>query len=275
MSDETEFTGYLIEEEDRDFLRSQGPIPFSLRSAFDAPEEIDPRVWHRIENQGNQGSCVGHGLSSVVEYCYRIKTGQVTQYSRQGAYILSQRASGISGDRGATISGAVKTSEETGLPPETVWPYPNPVRYDNRIPPGALEAAAENKIRSSAWLDSYDDILSYISSGVGGVLIGIIWDSYCRNCTGILENYNGSGRGGHAVCFLGYSKRKASDGRKYLWLANSHSTRWGASGWAEVAPKAVDSMCRHRYWSGAGLSDLSVEELKPRKFHHTTENMGF
>lgn len=275
MSDEFEFSGYLIEEEDRGFLQSQGSIPFALKSGYDAPEEIDPRTWHRTEDQSRQNSCVGHGLSSVGECCFYTKTGEVIQFSRQGAYILSQRESGISGDRGATITGAVKAAEKVGFVPESIWPYPNPVRYDTRIPDGALEAAANYKIRSSVWLDSYDDIFSFISSGVGGVLIGIIWDSYCRNCNGVLEQYSGTGSGGHAVCFLGYSKRKSPDGRKYLWMANSHSQRWGANGWAEVSPMAVDSMCKSRFWSGAGLSDLSVEDLKPRKFIHTTDNMGW
>lgn len=30
--------------------------------------------------------------------------------------------------------------------------------------------------------------------------------------------------------------RRDSQGRAYLWLANSWSEDWGANGWAEVAP---------------------------------------
>lgn len=252
-----EFTGYLIEKEDREWLRSYAtPMRLMADIDFAAPEEIDPRPWHRIENQGSMGSCQGHALSSVCEYAFRIATGKTTQFSPLFGYYATQKIDGLLGrDVGSTIAGGVKCAMQYGCCPLEVMPYPSPVRYTGQIPQEAWPAAEPFKIRSHAVCNNYADVFNYLASGQGGVEIGISWGSGMQGA--VIERFSPGG-GGHAVCFLGYSRRKDSQGRNYLWKANSWGRDWGNQGWAEVAPMAVDQMGAHQYTVMIGMSDLSV-----------------
>jgi len=229
---------------------------------FSAPAEIDPRPWHRIENQKSMGSCAGHAQSSVCEMAYHIATGEVTQFSPLFAYYAAQKIDGITGDNGSTISGSCKNAMKNGACPLDVMPYPNPVRYTGVVPKEAYESASPFKIRSHSVCKSYDDVKAFIASGQGGVQIGINWGGTNPNSEGVIESFR-PGSGGHSVCFLGYSSRKDSEGRNYLWMANSWAETWGNHGWAEVSPKAVDQMFQNSYTVMIGMSDLSTPT--PRK----------
>lgn len=256
--------GYRIDLEDRDALKA-GAIDFQLAvKGFAAPEEIDPRKWHRIENQSSMGSCQGHALSSVCEMAYHIATGEVTQFSPLFSYYATQKLDGITGDNGSTISGGAKCAKQYGQCPLAVMPYPNPARYTGTIPAEAFAAAEPFKIRSHSMCKNYADVFAYLASGQGGVEIGISWNaSMTPNSEGLVEQFRGGGGGGHAVCFLGYSKRVDSKGRKYLWLANSWSETWDGDGWAEVSPTAVDQMGKDQYTVMIGLSDMTAPKVRP------------
>lgn len=259
----SEFTGYPIELEQRAELE-QTATDFRglVRGLYSAPEEIDPRPWHKIENQSSMGSCQGHALASVCEMAYHIATGEVTQFSNMFAYLATQKIDGLLGrDSGSTINGGRKCAQQYGMCPLEVFPYPNPVRYSSRIPDAAWDAAKPFRIRSHAFCRNYSDVYEYLASGQGGVEIGISW-GLRPDSNGIVQRFQ-TGGGGHAVAFLGYSKRKDSTGRNYLWLANSWSRSWGNNGWAEVAPKVVDDMGRHRYTVMIGMSDLTTPKPRP------------
>lgn len=262
-----EFYGCIIEDnpEHKKELKLL-ETPFLLSSAdFTAPEEIDPRKWHRIENQGPMGSCQGHAQSSVVEYAYYIATRQVTQFSPMFAYLTSQKEDGLLGsDRGSTIMGGWKAAHKYGDCPLNIFPYPNPVRYSTKIPEAAWDAASPFKIQSQSVIETYEDAFNYLGSGQGGIEIGIAWGNGTRtNSEGVMETYTPGG-GGHAVCILGYSPRKDRYNRKYLWLANSWSpSGWGKNGWGEISPTAIEQMLKHKYTVMIGYSDLTTPE--PRR----------
>jgi Papain family cysteine protease len=253
------FTGYRLDLENRtELLSSSIPFRDAVAEFTDIPDEIDPRPWHRIEMQGGMGSCQGHALSSVCEMAYHIATGQVTQFSPLFGYYVSQKLDGLLGrDAGSTIMAGVRCAKEFGQCPADVMPYPNPVVYTGLIPSAAYEAASPFRIRSHAICKSYEDVFTFLSRGLGGVEIGIPWGNELTPRDGRIERFVPGG-GGHAVCFLGYSRRRDSQGRRYLWLANSWSSTWGNNGWAEVAPVAVDQMGAHPFTTMVGLSDLSV-----------------
>jgi len=264
------WSGYLIEaERKQQLLATAKPIPaFCLSGEFNEPEEIDCRPWMRIENQGSMGSCQGHAQTTVGEYCYHVAMGEVIQFSPLFAYIATQRIDGISGDRGSTIAGGVENAETNGLCPLEVCPYPDPVRYTRNIPDAAYEAAKPFKIRQHCVFDSYAGCYGYLATGQGAIEIGIGWGGSESSCNGVMESYRG-GRGGHALALVGYSRRKDSQGRKYLWLANSWDIDWGNGGWAEVAPRAIEQMLAAG-GTFIGMSDLTTPKprlVKWAKFH--------
>ena len=256
----SEFLGYDPTLENRDELANTAtPLLFAM-SDVDAPEEVDPRGLVRHDNQGNMGSCGGFGNTNCGEYLWGLVTGSKSderQFSQLYAYLEAQRLDGLLGnDRGSTISSGLKVAkagylELKHLPYST--PYPRNAR--TLITEGIRTIAngpAGFRVRSHAWLESYDDIFKYLASRAGAVYPGTSWNDsfYARN--GVLESISfGRNDGGHAYAFLGYSKRKDRTGRNYIWRLNSHQDSW-----TEVAPSVIDALCRHQWSSIVGMSDL-------------------
>lgn len=237
-------------------------IPKAFRD-FAKPSEIDPRKWHRIESQGAIGACQGNCLASCLERLYWVATGgEVTQFSRIFAYLATQKRDGLLGsDRGSTIAGGVEVAAQHGLPFEEQVPYPNPARYPSRSDINRIlsaknyEAGQPYKIRSQVAIRSYEDCIDWLAGG-GAVSIGIAWPVQLdRNAT--VNSFGGGGRGGHAIAILGYLRNGN------LVVANSHSERYGDSGWFYVTPSAFGQMLRHRYTACYGLSDMG--QPKPRR----------
>lgn len=259
--------GYRYELENRQML-ARVTSPFSEMASVDfseLPEEVDPREWLRIENQGSMGSCQGHAQSTCGELAYYIATGgEVIQFSPLFAYYATQKLDGLQGaDRGSTISGGAKVGMDLGFCPLEIMPYPNPVRYKWELPQKAIDAAKDFKIAKAVEIDSYETYMKFVGAGLGGVEIGILWsDRYMTpDQNGCIEDYGESG-GGHAVVFGGYSKRRASDGRKYGILINSWDIRWGNRGTAEVSPKAMDKMFRGQWTVARGLTDMVSPKIR-------------
>lgn len=257
--------GYRIDLEDYDNLNAiSEPVLQAVRTysgSFSAPEEIDPRPFWRIRNQGRQGSCQGHGVAAAFSWTFKIATGDATlDLSEQWAYIMSQKKDGIRGDSGSTLSGGARTAKEDGMCREQFWPYPNGYQTSPPNWDACREDAQRYKAKTVERLKSYDDIFEWISTGLGGVWIGISWGSSMSGS--VVERFRAGG-GGHSVAFLGYSRRK-QNGKNYLWLANSWGTNWGNRGWCEVSPQAVTDMANHRYTVFMGMSDLHGDGIKPR-----------
>lgn len=264
-------SGYVLGREDLDLLNTLTKDTNEFRdliySNFSAPEEIDPRPWLRIENQGNMGSCQGHALSTVGEYAFYIATGKVTQFSPLFSYYATQKRDGLLGrDVGSTITGGMQCAMYDGLCPLEIMPYPNPVRYTGKFTAGAYEAAKQYLIGYGTRLRTERDVFNFIASGQGIVEIGIAWNNSMTPRNGVIETYSSSGGGGHAVAYAGYTRRKDSKGRNYYLLFNSWDVSWGVNGVAEVAPSVVEAQLRANYTVMIGLSDLKTPE--PRKVNY-------
>lgn len=259
------FTGYDPTLERRDEIaNSSTPMMFTMRD-FQAPDEVDPRPLMRHDKQFNMGSCQGFSLTNCGEYLWALPYGSVSkdrQFSQLFAYLESQRFDRLIGkDEGSTISGGVKVAKEIGYLPESELPYRTPYPSNSRVLiTDAMRKLAEPfRIRSHTWLESYEAIFQYLASGSGAVHTGTAWNDSFYSANGVLESVRfGTRDGGHATAWLGYSKRKDSRGRNYIWRLNSHNDSW-----TEIAPSVIDALCRHSYTSIVGISDLSTPG--PRK----------
>lgn len=258
------FTGYDPASERRDEIaNSSTPMLFTMRD-FSAPVEIDPRQLVRHDKQGNMGSCQGFSLTNGGEYLWALPHGSVSgdrQFSQLFAYLESQRIDGLLGrDAGSTIAGGLKVASQIGYLVESELPYRTPYPSNSRVLiTDAMRKLAERfKIRSHTWLESYEAIFQYIASGAGAVHTGTLWNDSFYASNGVLESVSLRNGGGHATAWLGYSKRKDSKGRNYIWRLNSHNDSW-----TEIAPSVIDALCRHSYTSIVGISDLSTPG--PRK----------
>jgi hypothetical protein len=267
-----DFTGYDPTIENRDEIANTAtPMAFTMRD-FQAPEEIDPKPFIRHDQQGNMGSCQGFSLSNAGEYLWALHYGSMSddrQFSQLFAYLETQRLDGLLGrDAGSTISGGLKVAREIGFLPLADLPYSTPYPSNARslITDAMRAKASPFKIRSHTWLESYDDMFKYLASGAGPVHTGTLWNDSFHASSGVLNAVNLFGGGGHATCWAGYSKRKDSRGRNYIWRINSHRDSW-----TEIAPSVIDQLFRHKYTSIVGISDLTTPG--PRKVSWLKERL--
>ena len=251
--------GWQRELEDSSFLKElqKSNVPRAFRS-FANPEEVRPDKGtnqHQLENQSSMGSCQGHAIASCVEQLNMIATGgDRTQLSNIFAYIASQEITGsqLSGrDSGSTISAGVELATGSGIPPEALVPYPNPVRYPNsRARQAILKksnylAGNPYRIRSSVAIKSHQNAIDWIG-GSGVISLGIPWSPPMKTINGRRTAIGAAnGGGGHAICALGYKESGN------LIFANSHNY------WLDITPKAFEQMLRHRWTVAIGLSDMA------------------
>lgn len=270
----SEFTGYAIEIEDRIGLeQASTPMTFS-DGDFQAPDEIDPRGKVRHDKQGAMGSCAGFSLSNCCEYVWLLQRGATqfdsqTQFSQLYCYLRAQFYDGLLGrDAGSTISGGVKVVKQDGVLPERFLPYRTPYPSNARtlVTDAMLKEASVCKIGSHTWLKSYADIYRYLSAGVGAVHTGTVWNNSFYATNGVLESISLSNGGGHSTAWLGYSKRKDSQGRNYIWRLNSHNDSW-----TELSPSVIDRLCSHSYTAIVGISDMTTPG--PRNIDWTKESV--
>ena len=256
----SEFTGYDPTIENRDEIRATSVSMGFAYGDYNAPDEVDPRPFMRHDKQMNMSSCQGFSLANACEGVWALSQGfkAENQLSSLFAYLESQRLDGgrlFGVDKGSTISSGLKVATTIGMLPESELPYRTPYPNNARtVVTDAMRAkASPYKIRSHTWLESYEQIFQYLASGVGAVHTGTLWNDSFYSQNGVLESVNLRGGGGHATAWLGYSKRKDSKGRNYIWRLNSHNDSW-----TEVSPAVIDALCRHEYTSIVGVSDLST-----------------
>ncbi len=264
------FTGYRIDLEPREIARQEMLAATNLWHAtamstqWEKPKEIDPRGWFDIHNQGAQGSCQGQSLADALEYVHVMAHGEEIQISRSFAYLASQEFDGLLGrDAGSTLQGGSKAAER-GLPLESLFPYD--VNYRSAL--NKYRSAKNDilngplfKLRGRVNLESYDACFNWLASWSGVIQIGIDWSVRLRNGWEIHE-YRPGGGGGHAILLCGYLP---IGGENWILLKNSHSTQWGKDGWAVVKPSAIDQMCRARWSSIVGRSDMVAPTVRPER----------
>lgn len=263
--------GLIIGPETFAFTRSipQG-VDLPPVNIADIPQSQKIAEWMRVEDQKQQGSCQGNARTSAEEVAiYRQTRGGIIQLSRQFAYITSQKVDGISGDRGSTIEGGARASQQYGSCLEELAPYTG--GYYTQFSQAAYDDAKKRTLTSFVRLQSYDDVLRWLVHGIGGIVIGIGWNSSCEpNSQGRIESYRAGG-GGHALALLDWNKTKLdSSGRPYIDMFNSWSTRWGFQGRAFVAPSVIEQWCRGQ--TVVGYSKMSVEDIKPQSYDWLKES---
>jgi len=237
---------YNYEREDRNFLKSLPILPMHNAAwrIFSRPAEVT-LDWHRDENQLKIGSCQGNSLSSVLERCAFV-IGKKVQLSRIFAYLATQRIDGLLGsDNGSTISGGAKLALETGCPLESMTGYPTsyPGRdARNKILSEANYRAGAPYKALSAWqcTRDHEETLNFIGGG-GAINFGIAYGNSTIPSNRVIRRFI-PGRGGHAMCVLGYTR----DGD--LRAMNSHG-----DGTYLITPTAWQQMLSHNWTTAIGL----------------------
>lgn len=230
-------TGYDPTLEKRDLLMAGGLEPKKMLALFRASEpklnvQVHPTTLFDPLNQGGQGACQGHSLALIFTICYWMATGRVEFFSRGGAYYLSQKRDGISGDRGSTLSGGQWVATEHGLCLEKDWPYPS--RYNPAQPSGIKFPF---KLVASQPTQDWELIQEALDLGLP-VQDGIIWDNSVSRT--LSTDYKGQGGGGHSTTLW------TKSGENYRRI-NSWGM-WDGDGCNENTPRSMKQQVEHR-WS--------------------------
>lgn len=225
-----------------DLLPTYSPLPASDLADIDPHSLFDCREYLKRENQRNMGSCQGNSLTTAVESLIWKQTGRIYQLSRMFAYIRSQLKDGIRSDIGSSLTAGVWVAKNVGLPLETYWPYPNPVRYTQSIPAVAEQRAGDIKLVESVRLDTYEAIVNWLRRGDTTAYAGMGWGGTMSNPGSRITSFRVSGRGGHAIAFPQVSPETLESDEPDIDLFNSHGTSWGDNGVARCSPDCIREM---------------------------------
>lgn len=274
--------GYRLEIENHAQLAAtSSPLQLPY-GTYAAPTIVCHRPWRRkrVKFQSSMGSCTGGSRANGSEVLnYIASGGGILTLSMMYCYLQNQVECGLIGrDQGATIDGSVRAGMRTGVALEETFPYPNPVRYSTDIPPAAIAEGKQHLIAKHMVMRSYDDCFTWLSSGVGVILIGVPWLQGMTRVgpTMELSDLHGQMLGGHALVLHGYGGEGPDpvidqDGRPYLDLENTHGTQWGDGGFCLVSPRVIDKQIA----DGAtfiGTSDMTT--YGPRKIETYQEWLG-
>jgi C1A family cysteine protease len=234
-------------------LRADPPVDLSTipdhADLHDTPGLV-PEIW----NQGNLGSCTGHGGGRVFEIARRTAQLLAAMPSRLFIYYCARELEGtISDDAGAQVRDCIKVMEKFGVAHEEHWPYDvgawktkptvdayadaetrQVVKYTRLSPrPAAICAAIAS---GKAVVFGFSVYASFESSEVAQT--GIVpmpakgeqnMGGHCVAATGYTITNRGGARGGFFGAMLDrLFGTRGFDG--FLICDNSWGPNWGATG---------------------------------------------
>jgi hypothetical protein len=198
------------------------------------PERVDLRAsWWRIDDQGSTGSCVGQATAGGVLRRQFQTAGRLRMTERLSVRYLwmaaketdefTRSATTFIETDGTSIKAALEVARKSGVVLESVLPF------SGGLFPG--EADEFYSLASNRKIASYHRIgvgdwkrwLATVGPIVTRLDVDQTWDDV--TATGFLDEYRPPGRGGHAVCVVGY------DSDRYT-IRNSWGVGWGAKGFA-------------------------------------------
>lgn len=184
-----------------------------------------------VFNQGNLGSCVGHGVSELCDFV-EAREGHPEILSRLACYYWAR--GGVPEDTGAFIRDGIKAVARYGLPLESLWPYDLTKWKDE--PSAAAKAEAAHRAQGIEYLrlSGIPDILDCIAGGFPVVFGTMLFDSFRRvGPSGMvpMPADDEAPIGGHCLLAVGYSMRISICGEKGgLYIRNSWGPGWGERG---------------------------------------------
>lgn len=227
-------------------LHAEMKNPKVLPSAVDLSPLCSP-----IEDQGQHGTCVGHGTAAVLEFLELWELRQklppekapevfepkFDSISRLFIYANARLHDGtpLYQDSGTAISSAIWGIRKKGICRESVWPYADQLVA---IQPGA-KAYAEASAHKILWdyqLDNtnLNELKQCLAWGYPIVYGQTVYDSMMTQevaRSGYIPYPSdfSSPEGGHCMAIVGYS-----DADKKFKIRNSWGTSWGQSGYGSI-----------------------------------------
>lgn len=177
-----------------------------------------------IQDQGQEGTCVGHALVGALSY-HILEAGFSYVAARRDAYEGARIVAPVVGE-GAQPRAALQNALQTGLCYESTWPYV----VEQKGAPGPT-APAERlliKVARYAAVGTDKDSLRLALASQGSplfVMIPVFDGFYTPDVNGVVSGV-GMLKGYHEIALIGYDDSKGA-----FRLRNSWGTGWGQSGY--------------------------------------------
>lgn len=194
-----------------------------------------------ITNQGQEGSCTGHGTTGVYGYWYPKQFSGMSPilFSPAFQYAMTRIAGGsFPIDSGCTVKDSVKTIAKVGALLESMMPYSDTSAADK---PTAAQIKASAVYKSKGYAAVNRDINSIKLTLLNGhpIIFGItIYNSFesptvAKSGKVPVPKKGEKNLGGHCISMWGYDdsiKCPGSAGGAVL-CRNSWGREWGLNGW--------------------------------------------
>ena len=185
-----------------------------------------------IYNQGHLGSCTANAIACAYQYDEEIEDlKDESTPSRLFIYYNERALEGTTGtDSGAQLRDGIKTIVNTGVCPETEWPY-DIAKFAEKPPGPCYLYAAHNKATEYKRVEQTEEQIKLaLTNGfpiVFGVSVYSSFESKEAATTGNVPMPELTEKllGGHAITLYGYD-----DASKRFLFRNSWGTVWGAEG---------------------------------------------
>ena len=204
---------------------TSGPLPASVDMRDD--------TWWPIFDQAATGSCVGQASAgSMLRWTFTnagkldkatpLSARYVWMAAKETDAITTQATTFIDAD-GTTLKAALDVARKFGVVTEDLLPFMGTGLYAGDMK--TFYAIAANRKIASYYRLQPGDWRRWLAE-VGPIMCRLdvdpTWDNVSTD--GKLDTYRGPGRGGHAVCMVGY------DADRFV-VRNSWGTAWGAKGY--------------------------------------------
>lgn len=204
---------------------------------IEVPEHIDVHDYLRYKipvlHQGDEGSCTGFGLATVVHYL--LTTRKVdpdkTQVSPRMLYEGARKFDEWPGENyeGSSPRGAVKGWHKFGVCADELWDY-TPGEVDKEFTPQRLKDARNRPLGAYFRVNHRDIVAMHSAITETGILYvsAMVHTGWTNPPESGRIQHEQEVLGGHAFAIVAYD----SDG---FWLQNSWGTSWGKNGLAHIS----------------------------------------
>lgn len=213
-------------------------------SAYTLPTSIDLLTkFPSVKDQGQLGSCVTFATTYDKTYEENVKRNwgvDTINHFFSPSYIYDQIHSDFSADGGGCyFSADFNLLDNQGDTTLNYMPY-NGNAYGYLILPTIRQRLNASKYKAIGWSElqngNYTEMKQQLAKGIP-VVIGIpVYPDFdeLSPSNPIYDNTDGTNRGGHAVCIIGYD-----DSKQAVKIINSWGTSWGLSGYGWISYKLL------------------------------------
>jgi C1A family cysteine protease len=192
-----------------------------------------------VRDQGNCGSCWAFATAGALESYNLIKGYGLSRTNDDRAEEILLSCSTAGSCNGGYINRAADYIRNTGLPPESYFPYTASSSDD--LCGNAAAGWLANVKRATSW--AYVNTTTVSIQAIKNALVtygplvttmDVYYDFYSYR-TGVYEHVSGTYQGGHAILIVGYQDDPSVNGGGYFIVKNSWGTGWGEGGYFNIA----------------------------------------